>query len=78
VVGFGAMVPFMNTSLYVGPVAAHLDGADLSFYVGFLVAAAVYAPLRRWTQRRRSGTGAAVDDGDGAAHRSTAQSSSIS
>jgi len=41
------MVPFMDTSLYVGPVAARLHGADVSFYVGFVVAAAVYAPLRR-------------------------------
>jgi nucleobase:cation symporter-1, NCS1 family len=47
VVGFGAMVPFMDTSLFVGPVATRLHGADLSFYVGFVVAAAVYLPLRR-------------------------------
>jgi NCS1 family nucleobase:cation symporter-1 len=47
VVGFGTMVPFMNTGLLVGPVAKALDGADLSFYVGFVVAAAVYLPLRK-------------------------------
>jgi nucleobase:cation symporter-1, NCS1 family len=47
VVGFGAMVPFMNTGLLVGPVARALDGADLSFYVGFVVAAFVYLALRR-------------------------------
>ena len=47
VVGFGLMVPFMDTGLIVGPVANRLDGADLSFVVGFLVAAAVYYPLRR-------------------------------
>jgi NCS1 family nucleobase:cation symporter-1 len=46
VVGFGLMVPFMDTGLIVGPVANRLDGADLSFVVGFLVAAAVYYPLR--------------------------------
>ena len=40
VVGFGAMVPFMNTGLLVGPVATRLDGADVSFYVGFVVASA--------------------------------------
>jgi nucleobase:cation symporter-1, NCS1 family len=45
VVGFGAMVPFMNTGLLVGPVAKALDGADLSFYVGFVVAAAAYLAL---------------------------------
>jgi NCS1 family nucleobase:cation symporter-1 len=43
VVGFGAMIPFMDTSLYVGPASTALDGADISFYVGFLVGAAVYA-----------------------------------
>ena len=47
VVGFGAMVPFMNTGLLVGPVATRLDGADLSFYVGFVVAFCVYLALRR-------------------------------
>jgi NCS1 family nucleobase:cation symporter-1 len=47
-VGFAAMVPFMNTGLVVGPVASALHGADLSFYVGFLVAAAVYSWLRRF------------------------------
>lgn len=43
---FAAAVPFMDTSLYVGPVAAALHGADLSYYVAFLVALCVYAPLR--------------------------------
>lgn len=46
VAAFAAAVPFMNTSLYVGPVASALHGADLSYYVAFLVALAVYAPLR--------------------------------
>lgn len=41
---FAAAVPFMNTSLYVGPVATALHGADLSYYVAFLVVLAVYAP----------------------------------
>ncbi|MGH9078835.1 MAG: purine-cytosine permease family protein [Acidimicrobiales bacterium] len=47
VVGFGAMVPFMDTGLLVGPAANALDGADVSFAVGFVVAACVYYPLRR-------------------------------
>ena len=45
-IGFGAMVPFMNTELIVGPVAKALDGADLSFYVGFVVTAVAYYVLR--------------------------------
>jgi NCS1 family nucleobase:cation symporter-1 len=48
VVGFGAMVPFMNTGLLVGPVAKALDGADLSFYVGFVVAASLFTVLRKF------------------------------
>ena len=55
-VGFAAMVPFMNSGLVVGPVAHALDGADLSFYAGFLVAAVVYSALRRLdAARERSG-----------------------
>ena len=46
-VGFGAMVPFMNTSLIVGPEAKALDGADLAFYVGFVVTGIMYFILRK-------------------------------
>jgi nucleobase:cation symporter-1, NCS1 family len=46
-VAFGAMVPFMNTSVVEGPVAAALHGADLAFYVGFVVAGLLYYWLRR-------------------------------
>ena len=52
VLGFGAMVPFMNTGLVVGPVAKALDGADFSFYVGFVVAGAVYLTLRHAQPRQ--------------------------
>jgi NCS1 family nucleobase:cation symporter-1 len=51
VVGFGAMVPFMNTSIVVGPVASALHGADIAFYVGFAVAAVLYYVLRRIAPR---------------------------
>jgi NCS1 family nucleobase:cation symporter-1 len=44
--GFAAMVPFMNTGLFVGPVATALGGADISFLVGFGVGAALYWWLR--------------------------------
>jgi nucleobase:cation symporter-1, NCS1 family len=49
VIGFAAMVPFMDTGLLVGPIASALQGADLSFYVGFVVAGIVYFGLRRIT-----------------------------
>ncbi|WP_328315764.1 purine-cytosine permease family protein [Streptomyces sp. NBC_00388] len=43
---FAAAVPFMNTGLYTGPLAAALHGADLAYYAAFLAALVVYAPLR--------------------------------
>ncbi|NEB77174.1 cytosine permease, partial [Streptomyces sp. SID14478] len=46
VVAFAATVPFMNTALYVGPVAETLHGADLGYYVAFLVGLGCYAPFR--------------------------------
>jgi nucleobase:cation symporter-1, NCS1 family len=46
-VAFGVMVPFMNTSIIVGPVASALDGADTAFYVGFVVAGVLYYVLRK-------------------------------
>ncbi|MFE9251257.1 purine-cytosine permease family protein [Streptomyces sp. NPDC007088] len=51
-VAFAAAVPFMNTSLYVGPVAEALHGADLAYYVAFLVALLAYVPLRLRSRRR--------------------------
>ena len=46
------MVPFMHTSILVGPVAKALDGADLAFYVGFLVTGTLYFMLRKAADRR--------------------------
>ncbi len=47
VVAFGVMVPFMNTSIIVGPFASSLKQADIAFYVGFVVAGVLYYVLRR-------------------------------
>jgi NCS1 nucleoside transporter family len=41
-VGFCAMIPFFSVSLYTGPIAHALGGADISPFVGFPVAAVVY------------------------------------
>ncbi|WP_225827617.1 purine-cytosine permease family protein [Streptomyces naphthomycinicus] len=46
VAGFAVAVPFMSTSLYVGPAARALHGADLAYPVAFLAALLVYTPLR--------------------------------
>jgi hypothetical protein len=51
VLAFGAAVPFMNTSLVVGPVAKAWHGADVAYYVDFLVAAIIYGGYRVWRHR---------------------------
>ena len=53
VFGLGVMVPFMNTGVLVGPVATALDGADLSFCVGFLAASGMYLLLRKSARTSR-------------------------
>jgi nucleobase:cation symporter-1, NCS1 family len=74
-VGFGVMVPFMNTSIIIGPVAHVLKGADTAFYVGFVVAGALYYLLRRVAikqeARRAPALASAVADGGG--HSRTGQ-----
>lgn len=46
-IGILVSIPFMDGPLYEGPVAKSLGGADLSFYVGFLVAAILYYALQK-------------------------------
>ncbi|MBT8163161.1 MULTISPECIES: cytosine permease [Arthrobacter] len=45
--GFLAMIPFFSTSIYTGPVAAALGGADISFAVGLAVASGSYLLFMR-------------------------------
>jgi NCS1 family nucleobase:cation symporter-1 len=51
VVAFGASVPFMDTSIIVGPVAKAWHGADVAYFVNFLVAAIIYGGYRVWRHR---------------------------
>ncbi len=46
-VGFVAMIPFVSSSLYRGPVANQLGGADVSMLVGLPVSALLYWYLCR-------------------------------
>ena len=47
-IGIAASVPFMSQQAFTGYVAAHyLQGADVSYYVGFLVAGGLYLLLAR-------------------------------
>ena len=41
-IGFIAMIPFFSSSLYTGPVARALGGADIAMLVGLPVAAGIY------------------------------------
>ena len=46
--GIAASVPFMSQQAFTGYIAAkYLQGADISYYVGFLVAGALYLILAR-------------------------------
>ena len=56
VVGFLVSIPFMNQTLYVGPVANALGGADIAYLVGFVVAGAVY-----WVLEPRLRTSVPID-----------------
>ena len=55
-VAFGAAVPFMHTEVFVGPVARWLHGADLAYFVNFLVAGGIYGGYRFITRKARSST----------------------
>jgi nucleobase:cation symporter-1, NCS1 family len=52
-VGFAASWPFANTPLYASPLMTeHLGGADFSYWVGAIVAVAIYYPWRMALLRR--------------------------
>jgi len=50
VVGFVVSIPFMDTTLFVGPVSSAMSGADIAYVVGFLVAGIVYGALEQYTK----------------------------
>ncbi len=47
IIGFSVMIPFFSVSFFTGPVAHALNGADISPFVGFPVAAILYYLLYR-------------------------------
>jgi NCS1 family nucleobase:cation symporter-1 len=49
-VGVAVSVPFMNSSLFVGPMARLLHGADIAYYVGMIVAGLLYYGLQHQAQ----------------------------
>lgn len=46
-IGILVSIPFFSSTLYTGPVAKQLNGADLSFYVAFLAAGIIYFIIGR-------------------------------
>ena len=76
VIGFVVSIPFFNQTLYVGPMANALGGADVTYVVGFVVAGILYYLLERSAGRTSvpegSVPGAASPDGPVAEARATA------
>jgi len=52
VVAYLVAIPFMNTSIFVGWFAEKWHGADIAYFVNFLVALALYGGYR-WARLRR-------------------------
>jgi len=51
-IALGARVPFIDQTLYVGPMVSVLGGADISWLVGFVVAGLGYLIAIRITGSR--------------------------
>ena len=49
--GFAAEWPFTSQPDYTGPLAARLGGADISWVIGWIVAAGVYLLLASGTRQ---------------------------
>src|SRR5882757_4737080 len=52
VVAYAAAIPFMDTSIYQGPIAVAWHGADIAYFVNFLVALVIYGGYRFARLRR--------------------------
>ncbi|MGH3580830.1 MAG: purine-cytosine permease family protein [Mycobacterium sp.] len=53
VVSYAAAIPFMNTTLIQGPVAVAWHGADVAYFVNFVVAVVLYGGYRLVNARSR-------------------------
>jgi nucleobase:cation symporter-1, NCS1 family len=49
VVGFVLSIPFMDAVQFQGIIANNLNGADIAYVIGFIVAGVVYWALERWS-----------------------------
>lgn len=53
-IGIIVEIPFMSTSFYTGPLVAPLGGADISWILGLIVSAGLYAIFGRSIARREN------------------------
>lgn len=49
-VAIAVQIPFIDTTLYEGPIAKHIGGADISWMLGLIVGAGVYYALARFVR----------------------------
>lgn len=63
--GLAVSIPFMNSALYEGPLARRLSGADIAYYVGMIVAGAVYYAGTRAMAARAQALPEGRDNGSG-------------
>ncbi len=54
IIGVLAVIPFMSTTWFEGPVAKILDNGDTGYYIGILVGSVAYRLLLRIKRRRMS------------------------
>ncbi|MET0702332.1 MAG: cytosine permease [Mycobacterium sp.] len=52
VLAYAVSIPFMNTTLYQGPIALAWHGADVAYFVNFAVAGLLYGGYRLMRHRR--------------------------
>jgi NCS1 family nucleobase:cation symporter-1 len=52
VAAYAVAIPFMDTSIFVGVIAQKWHGADVAYFVNFLVALALYGSYRAVRSRR--------------------------
>jgi len=53
---YAAAIPFMNTTLFVGPIARAWNGADIAYFVNLLAGAVLYGGYRLTRSRAGSST----------------------
>src|SRR6266404_3623886 len=46
-IGLAVSIPFMDSTIYEGPIAIALHGADIAYYIGFVVAGILFYAFRR-------------------------------